>query len=184
MNSFPFMKVIEGRNCLLVGGGNVALRKAEKLIPFGPVLTVCADSLRKEFLKLPVKVLRCGYDNSLLNDMEFVVAATDDRMVNAQIAKDCRERGIAVNSVDDPSNCDFFFPALICRGDVTIGISTGGASPALAAVVREYLESVLPADLSDISKECARLREKKKGAEYVSAVRNVFYRSLGKEKER
>ncbi len=184
MNNFPFMKRIDGKKCLLVGGGNVALRKAEKLVPFGPELTVCAEELREEFLKLPVKVFRRGYDRSLLKDMDFVIAATDDRAVNAQISKDCRECGIAVNSVDDPENCDFFFPALVCRGDVTIGISTGGASPALAAVVREYLESVLPKDLSNLSKECARLREEKKGAEYASEVRSLFYRSLSKENEK
>lgn len=184
MNSFPFMKRIAGKKCLLVGGGNVALRKAEKLIPFGPELTVCAEALHEELLKLPVRVFRRGYDRSLLKDMDFVIAATDDRAVNAQISKDCRECGIAVNSVDDPENCDFFFPAIICRGDITIGISTGGSSPALAAVVREYLESVLPSDLGDISKECARLREEKKGSEYVSAVRSLFYRSLRKENEK
>lgn len=71
MNSFPFMKRIEGKKCLLVGGGNVALRKAEKLIPFGPELTVCAEALHEEFLKLPVRVFRRGYDRSLLKDMDL-----------------------------------------------------------------------------------------------------------------
>lgn len=184
MNSFPFMKRIEGKKCLLVGGGNVALRKAEKLIPFGPELTVCDETPCEDFYKLPVKMVRCGYDSSLLQGMDFVVAATDERAVNAQVSKDCREQGIPVNSADDPNNCDFFFPALLLRGDITIAISTGGTSPALAAVLREYLESVLPADLSDLSKECARLREEKKGAEYISAVRSLFFRSLGKEIEK
>ena len=184
MNSFPFMKIIEGKKCLLVGGGNVALRKAEKLIPFKTSVIVCDETPCEDFLKLPVKILRCCYDSSLLNGIDFVVAATDERAVNAQVSKDCREQGIPVNSADDPNNCDFFFPALILRGDITIAISTGGTSPALAAVLREYLESVLPADLSDLSKECARLREEKKGAEYISAVRSLFSRSLGKEIEK
>ena len=181
MNSFPFMKVIEGKNCLLIGGGNVALRKAEKLLLFGADITVCAEEFRADFSALPLKLLRRRYDASLLEGMDFVFAATDDGQLNAQVAKECRERKIPVNCADDPKHCDFFFPALICRGDLTIGITTGGASPALAAVVREYLESVLPSGMEKIEKECARLRKEKRGAEYVEAVHALFYGALDKE---
>ena len=99
-----------------------------------------------------------------------MVAATDDKALNARVASDCRERGIPVNSVDDRENCDFYFPALIGRGSVTVGISTGGASPALAAALREYIEALLPDDLGGIAEKAEKLRGKEGYAQYIRSA--------------
>ena len=138
MKVFPFMRPLEGKRCLLVGGGAIALRKAEKLCPFGVRLYVCARECA-DFSPFGAEILQGEYSPRLLEGMDVAVAATDDRELNARVARDCRARGIPVNSVDDVQNCDFFFPALIVRGEVVVGISTGGASPALDAALGESL---------------------------------------------
>ena len=88
----------------------------------------------------------------------FAIAATDDRVLNARIASDCRARHIPVNCVDDKEYCDFFFPALIVRGEVSIGVSTGGASPLLAALLRDRLARALPENLEEIVVRAEQLR--------------------------
>ena len=180
MKTFPMMRPLAGQKCLLVGGGTVALRKAEKLSSFGAAIYVCARECA-DFSLLGARVLRCDYHPRLLEGMDIAVAATDDRAINARVAQDCRARGIPVNSVDDVQNCDFFFPALVVRGDVVVGISTGGASPALAAVVREYLENCLPVGLEEVALRAKELRGTLPAEEYKKRVRELFYAALGQE---
>ncbi len=173
MNCFPFMKEIGGARCLLVGGGTVALRKAEKLRPFGVAIAVCAKDVDERLMPLADRIYR-EYDAHLLEGAAFAVAATDDRALNARVAADCRARGISVNCVDEPSLCDFYFPALITAGDVTIAISTGGASPALAAALREYLEALLPHDLEAIAARAKALRGRVPQEEYCRLVKKIL----------
>ena len=169
MKCFPFMKDISGKTCLLVGGGEVALRKAEKLYSFGTQIVVCAHEIREDLSDHEKKCHR-EYDASLLAGTDFVIAATDDEALNARVASDCRTRGIPVNCVDKKGLCDFYFPALITAGDVTIGISTGGASPALAAALRAWLEQKLPENLAEIARRAEALRGTMPPKEYAAFV--------------
>ena len=173
MSCFPFMQNIEGALCLLAGGGEVALRKARTLASFGARLLVCARAVKEELRPLAVRVVE-GYSPSLLEGVRFAVAATDNAALNARVAADCRARGIPVNSADDPDNCDFFFPALVVRGEVTVGISTGGASPALAAALRAYIEGLLPQNVGEIASRAKALRGSLPQAEYVAAVKKLL----------
>ena len=173
MRCFPFMQNIEGALCLLAGGGEVALRKARTLASFGARLLVCARAVKEELRPLAARVAE-EYCPSLLEGVRFAVAATDDAALNARVAADCRARGIPVNSADDPDNCDFFFPALVVRGEVTVGISTGGASPALAAALREYIEGLLPQNVGEIASRAKALRGSLPQAEYIAAVKNML----------
>lgn len=173
MKCFPFMKDISNETCLLVGGGEVALRKAEKLHPFGVQIVVCAHEIRQD-LRALVKECHREYDASLLAGADFVIAATDDRALNARVAADCRKRGIPVNCVDEKELCDFYFPALITAGDVTIGISTGGASPALAAALRAWLEQKLPKNLAEIARRAEALRGTMPPGDYAAFVRKML----------
>lgn len=151
MAYFPFFMDLSGKEGLIVGGGTVALRKIEKLLPFGPRLTVCASSLRPELREMSELELRPQpFSPDLLEGMAFVIAATDDRSVNHDVAACCRERGIPVNVVDDPEACTFLFPALVKHGDLTVGISTGGASPSAAVWVKERVEEILPERMDEI----------------------------------
>ena len=159
MGYFPFFVDLEGREGLVVGGGAVALRKLQKLLPYGPRLTVAAPELLAEIEALPgLTRLRRSFAPAMLEGKGFVIAATDDREVNRGIAALCRERGIPVNAVDDKEQCTFLFPALVKRGDLTVGVSTAGASPSAAAGVGRRVSERLPEDFGELLDYLASLR--------------------------
>lgn len=159
MAYFPFFMDLEGREGLVVGGGAVAARKIEKLLPYGPRLTVAAPELLPEIEALPgLILLRRAFDSAMLEGKRFVIAATDDREANREIAALCRERGIPVNAVDDKEECTFLFPALVKRGDLTVGVSTAGASPSAAAWVRRRVDEAVPEDFGELLDYLASLR--------------------------
>ena len=143
---FPMFVQLKGADALLVGGGTVALRKAEKLLPYGPRITVVAPDIIPELAVLPGLTLcrRPFAESDLQGTLALVIAATDDTALNRKIAALCREKRIPVNVVDDPEACGFLFPALVRRGRLSVGISTGGASPTAAVWLKERIESILP----------------------------------------
>ena len=161
MGWFPFFIQLEGARGLLVGGGRVALRKAEKLLPFGAQLTVVAPCICPPLAALPGLTLcrRAFADSDLSPAPDFVIAATGDRALDRRIAALCRARRILVNVVDDPAACGFYFPALVQRGRLCIGISTGGASPTAAAWLRQKIEALLPPGFAGILDRLAARRE-------------------------
>lgn len=145
MAYFPFFRDLTGLPGLIVGGGQVALRKAEKLLSYGPKLTAAAPCICPEFRALPgVTLLEQPFSPELLEGMAFVIAATDDRALNHEISLCCRDRSIPVNVADCREDCTFLFPSLVKKGSLSIGISTGGASPSAAAELRRKLEDLLP----------------------------------------
>lgn len=159
MAYFPFFMDLEGREGLIVGGGAVAARKAEKLLPFGPRLTVAAPEILPELEALPgLTLVRRAFAPSMLEGKFFVIAAADDREVNREIAALCRARGILVNAVDDKDACTFLFPALARRGELTVGVSTAGASPSAAVWVKERVEDLLPEDFGELLEYLSSLR--------------------------
>ena len=159
MGYFPFFMELEGREGLVVGGGAVALRKLQKLLSYGPRLTVAAPELLEEIEALPgLTRLRQTFAPAMLEGKRFVIAATDDREVNREIAALCRERGIPVNVVDDKEQCTFLFPALVKRGDLTVGVSTAGASPSAAAWVKRRVLAAVPEDFGEMLDYLASLR--------------------------
>lgn len=143
---FPMFVQLKGAEALLVGGGTVALRKAEKLLPYGPHIKVVAPDIIPELAALPGLTLcrRPFAESDLQGTPALVIAATDEPALNRNIAALCREKRIPVNVVDDPEACGFLFPALVRRGRLSVGISTGGASPTAAVWLKERIESILP----------------------------------------
>lgn len=159
MGYFPFFVDITGREGLIVGGGSVALRKAEKLLPFQPHLTVAAPDILPELAALPgITGLRQPFSPELLAEKAFVIAATDDSALNRAIADLCHAQRIPVNVVDNRDACTFLFPALVQQGPLTVGISTSGASPQGAVYVKHLLEGALPEDFGAILEQLAALR--------------------------
>ncbi len=151
MGYFPFFVDLEGRPGLIVGGGTVALRKAEKLLPYGPRLTVVAPGLSpclKELVGLHLEQRPFRAED--VEGMAFVVAASDDLALNREVAGLCRERGIPVNVVDDREACTFLFPALVKRGALSVGISTGGSSPTAAIWLKEQVAALLPEEIEGL----------------------------------
>ena len=144
MAFFPFFIDIADKKILIAGGGNVALRKAQKLLQYGADITVTSPEICAELERLDgVTLIRRGFTDSDADGAFAVIAATDDRALNSHIYELCTRRNILVNTVDDPENCGFYFPALVREGNVTIGISTGGTAPAFAEFVREKVEDEL-----------------------------------------
>ncbi len=160
MGYFPFFVELEGRRGVIVGGGAVAARKVEKLLAFGPELTVIAPDIEM-CVKTQGELLQKGAAGSLhfeerifrmedLSGADFVIAATDDTALNGEIADYCKANRIPVNVADDREKCTFFFPALIKDGALTVGISTDGKSPFAAAWVRRSLANGLPDGIGHI----------------------------------
>ena len=140
MAYFPFFVDIGGKNGLIAGGGRVALHKLQKLLPYGAKLQIVApevsEAMERTALENDICVIKRAFEPSDLNEMFFVIAASDDAKVNAEIGRLCRERGILVNVVDDKEACSFLFPSLVKEGNLSIGISTEGTSPEVAAELR------------------------------------------------
>lgn len=139
---------LNNRPCLIVGGGTVALRKAEKLRPYSPALTVVAPELVPGFEECTL--LRRPYRPGDEEGMALVIAATDDTDLNHAISRACREKNIPVNVVDDREFCSFLFPCLVQEGDLSIGISTGGASPTAAVWLKEQISALVPENFDTV----------------------------------
>ena len=146
MRYYPLFLDITGRKCVVVGGGNVAERKVERLLACGARVEVVGKSLSPLLAAWngEEKVVRrdADYEDSCLVGAFLVIGATDDEAVNGRIARDARALGIPVNIVDDPALCDFILPSIVGRGDLTIAVSTDGRSPALAKKIRKELEAL------------------------------------------
>jgi len=150
--------------CLVVGGGDVAERKAGRLLDFGASVVVVGKTLTPglETMKKESRInhIEADYDNAFLDDAFLVIGATDRDDVNADISRDGREKGILVNIVDDPDKCDFVLPSLLKQGDLLIAISTGGKSPALAKKLREEMEQHFGTEYRTLLEVMGQLREK------------------------
>lgn len=135
---------LTGKTCLVVGGGQVAERKVQSLLECGARVVVVSPTITPGLARLVEKgrlIYRKGYYT--LSDLEgvfLVIGAANREEVNRQVAGDCAERNLIVNIVDDPSKGNFFVPAVVKRGDLSIAVSTGGKSPMLARKIREDLE--------------------------------------------
>lgn len=145
MAYFPMFVELEGRKILIVGGGKVALRKAEKLMPYGPEITVVAPEICDELsLMQGVRTINGSFSDEMLSNADIVIAATDDRELNKRISELCVSEKIPVNTVDDSELCSFIFPCLIKKGSLSIGISTGGASPTAAISFKNKINGLIP----------------------------------------
>ena len=127
--------------CLVVGGGTVALRKIESLIASGARVEVVSPEVVPEIEALEeVEITLRGFRSGDLEGKFLVVSATNDRSVNEEVARAAMRRSMLVNVVDVPELCNFFVNSQVRRGDLTISVSTGGASPAVAKRIRKELE--------------------------------------------
>lgn len=152
MTLFPFFANIAGAHALIAGGGRHALEKIRKLKPYGPKLSVISENFLPEIeADRELCLIRRPFsEEDLLKLPSFVIAAEEDTEENHRIASLCRERRIPVNTVDDKEYCDFIFPALIARGNLSVGICTNGASPAAGVLLRKQIEAQIPVHIEEI----------------------------------
>lgn len=183
MAYFPLFISLEGLSCLVIGGGKVALRKVRVLQEYGANVTVVSPKICPEIEEIPGLTLkRRRFAEGDLEEMKIVFAASSDEECNRKAAGLCRERRIPINVADMAEECDFFFPALVKRGEVVVGVSTGGTSPAVAACVRRQVEEALPEDLGGFTEEMgkrrAKIREKggspEEKRQYLKEIEDYF----------
>lgn len=142
----PVFLKLSGRRVLLVGGGHVAASKLRVLLDAGARVTVVAPEIADEIAAAPVTTARRPFAPGDLDGAWLVVAAAPPE-VNRLVAACAEPRGIFVNAVDDVRNASAYLGGVVRRGGVTVAVSTDGAAPALAGLLREALDAVLPADL-------------------------------------
>jgi precorrin-2 dehydrogenase/sirohydrochlorin ferrochelatase len=144
---YPVALDLCGRPCMVIGGGPVAARKVEGLLAAGARVTVVSPALSDPLLALARDGLVAWrpreYAPGDLEGARLCLAATGDPAVDAAVAAEGRERGVLVNAADDPERCDFILPSVARRGPLTVAVSTGGASPFMARLVREAIEDFL-----------------------------------------
>ncbi len=167
MDFLPISLKLKQQPCLIIGGGNIAYRKAQLLAAAGANVDVLAPEITQPLLQLVQQTqgqhLMQAYHNAdNLTSYRLVIAATSDATVNAQIFHDCEAANILVNSVDDPPHCRFMMPAIIDRSPLILSIATGGASPVLARQLRTQIEGLLPARLGELALFSGQWRAKVK----------------------
>lgn len=179
MDYFPLFLNVRGRAVLVVGGGSVAARKIGLLRAAGARVTVGAPALDAELATLvergELRWQRGEFDRNWLPHQTLVIAATDDRAVNAKVARGADALNIPVNVVDDPELSRFIVPAIVDRSPIVIAISSGGRAPVLARRVRAQLESVLDESLGQLADLAERFRGRAKQLFHSVSARRQFW---------
>lgn len=184
MAYFPFFVEIEGKKCLIVGGGTVACRKALVLSEYGPDITVVACHIVSELKQLAsqngdsITLQKRGFDDGDLENIDFVVAATSDDGLNRHISEVCRQRKIPVNVVDVQEECSFIFPALIKEKEIVVGISTGGSSPTIAQYLKKRFKETIPSGFGTLAGQLSTYRSLVKEQVPSLAVRSDIFKTM------
>jgi precorrin-2 dehydrogenase / sirohydrochlorin ferrochelatase len=177
--TYPIELKLKGRLVVVVGGGPVAARKAAGLLEAEADVLVISPEFCPELERLPgCRLEQRAYTSSVLDTAELAFACTDSPAVNAQVAADARARGVPCNVADDPDLCDFFVPATLRRGELTIAVGTGGAGPHLAANLRDLLASQIGEPHGILVEELGRLRSEVFDRVHDAAARREVRRKL------
>jgi len=159
----PINLSMKERPCLVVGGGQIALRKIESLLDYDSRLTVVAPEINKriEFYaeKGKLTIEKREYKSPEASSYGLVISASDNNDINEQVSKDCRAAGVPVNVVDNPPLCDVIFPAILKRDCLTVAVSTDGKAPYMASFLRMILEDVFPKRWNRIASMAASFRK-------------------------
>ena len=166
MDFLPIFINVKDRNCLVVGGGEVAARKAAMLIRAGARVIVVSPELGNELSEQKkhgvISHLAEKFSTNHLDDAVLVISATDDRSVNQQVSEAAHGLRIPVNVVDSPELCSFIMPSIVDRSPILIAVSSGGKSPVLARLLRARLETMIPEAYGRLAIYAAKLRDRVK----------------------
>jgi siroheme synthase-like protein len=168
---------LRGRDCLVVGGGRVATEKVQGLLDCDAQVTVIAPQIDDELWRLPVSKLLRAFEPEDAADRFLVIAATNDRSVNIEVASVSR----LCNVADDPELCSFILPAIVRHDPIVVGVSTGGASPALAQRIRDDIADVVGPRHAELARLLQALRPwAKRELPTYEARRDYFQRVVEK----
>lgn len=177
MAYFPMFVDMTERECLIVGGGNVAYRKVMVMLDFGAKVTVVAEDICDELRKLTagdranngwfssdaadrITIIKRKFEQKDCDGMEMVIAATDDNALNHEIAEYCKAKGIMVNAVDQKADCSFIFPSYIKEKNLVAAFSSGGNSPVLTQYLKGKEQEILTPFLGELNEYMGQIREK------------------------
>ncbi|MBP7605136.1 MAG: bifunctional precorrin-2 dehydrogenase/sirohydrochlorin ferrochelatase [Spirochaetes bacterium] len=182
MKLYPVLLNIEGRLAVVVGGGEVALRKVLDLLDAGALVKVVAPRMHEGMDEARganperVRLERREYRDGDLEGASLAFAATDSPAVNRSVFDEASRRGVFINAADDPPNCSFYLPSFVRKGDFLMAVSTSGASPALAARLRRELEKAVPENVGDM---LAALREARRLLQEDESFEAMDFNSRG-----
>lgn len=179
MAYFPMFVQLKHKKCLVIGGGNVALRKIQVLKDFEADVTVIAPEMNSQIRQIP-KICRIfrSFMEEDFEQADLVVAATDDKDVNHVISVICRQRKIPVNAVDQKEDCSFIFPSYVKEGEVVAAFSSGGQSPVITQYLKKEIKPVLTNELGQIAQTLGTLRTIAKECIETEELRKAFYQEL------
>jgi len=179
MDNFPIFLDIKDKPVLVIGGGDIAYRKIKLLIKSKPNIKVIAKNICSEILdleeKFSIKIVKKQFH---VDDIEFpiiIIAATNDKSLNKQIAKEGLRKKIPVNVVDQPSLCTFTMGSIVERGSLVVSISSSGKAPVLVRHLREKIEKLIPDSYKDLVDLAGKLREKVKKTIKIDNKRRIFW---------
>jgi len=182
MDYLPIFLDLKARRCLVVGGGEVAARKAALLASAGAEVVVVAPRLAAGTAELlaaeRIRHRERGFRPEDLEGMFVVVAATDDPAVNREVSALCQARGLPVNVVDEPRLCSFIMPSIVDRSPVLVAVSTGGASPVLARLIRARLETLIPTAFGRLARLASDYRDAVKRRFSDPQARRLFWEGV------
>ncbi|HEK0622148.1 uroporphyrinogen-III C-methyltransferase [Proteus mirabilis] len=179
MDYFPIFCQLNNKPCLLVGGGEVAERKARLLMEAGAVISVVAPTFTPQFMQWQneqrLQCFMAEFSVADLADKWLVIAATDNEQVNQHVYQQATEQRIFCNVVDSPQQASFIMPSVIDRSPIMVAISSGGKAPVLARILREKMEQWLPNSLGALAQLAGKLREQVKQRFATMSARRYFW---------
>lgn len=179
MESLPIFMRIKGARCVVIGGGDVATRKVTMLLKADAAVEVIApdlcDALKEQALANEIKHVQATFDASQLAGATLVIAATDDEAVNTAVSVAAKAQNIPVNVVDAPALCTFTMPSIVDRSPVVIAISSNGAAPVMARLIRAKLETMIPASYGRLAYLARDFRDAVKAKFVDTQSRRIFW---------
>ena len=186
MSKYPIFIELGGRRVVVIGAGQVAVRKIQPLLAAGARIVVVAKDTDKVMTTLcqgkNIELIKSKYCKDYLAGAALAIAATNDHKLNKQIHKDCQELEVLCNVVDQPELCDFFVPAVVKRGDLQIAVGTEGHCPAYSGHLRKKLEEIFTDKHGEFLAELETFRKKLTKAVPDSARRKAISGRLVDEK--
>ncbi len=175
MAYFPMFIEINQKKCLIVGGGKVALRKAQVMSDFGAAVYVIAPIIIQEIKALAdVTYYEIEIQLQDIKDYDIVIAATDDKILDHSISVFCKEKKIPINSVDNIEDCSFIFPAYIKQKDVVAAFSSGGKSPVISQYLKEEMQKNMPCFIGDIADCIGNIRGDVKTRACIELRKDIY----------
>jgi len=179
---YPVNLALENKKCVVIGAGLVAFRKAKRLLEYGAAVSIIGEEIVPQLRRLFEK-RKVIFKNkrAVLKDLEgafLVVAATDNRKLNAHVSAYCLKKNILVNVVDSPKECNFILPSVLRRGSLTISVATDGASPALAKKIRQDIQQRFGFEYAVLLRLMRRIRPEALKKIKNPRIRNLLFKKI------